>query len=160
MDVHQLRVEQKAHAASHLGALFKACARRYLDAARLLEVNGSVVDALSQSLYEAIDLAPLLSVYQCSCERYNSELYSPQQDLWGEAQDEPYQRWSRFFHHGLVPTLVADSQSVRNVLRVMGKLPCTNPGQASAALVAEVTNMALPGQVPLPLLGGLPEYLG
>lgn len=64
-----------------------------------------------------------------------------------------------FIHHAFAPVLVADARAVRNVLRVMGTLPCAYPEQASVALVAEVMNMALPGQVPLPLLGALPGDL-
>ena len=38
----------------------------------------------------------------------------------------------------------------------MGKLSCAYPEPASAALVAEIINMTLPGQVPFPLLSTLP----
>lgn len=64
-----------------------------------------------------------------------------------------------FIHHAFAPVLVADARAARNVLRVMGTLPSAYPEQASAVLVAEVMNMALSGQVPLPLplLGAFQE---
>jgi len=58
MDVHQLRREQNTHAASHLNALYQVCARRYVDAANLLEIGGTVIDEIRQSLYQTIDLTP------------------------------------------------------------------------------------------------------
>lgn len=156
MDVHQLRREQHAHAASHLSALYQACARRYLDAANLLEVGGTVIEGISESLGQAVDLAPLLPLFHHACVRYSDEIHSPQLDLWG---NDAFMLWSRHFHHAFIPRFLSDSRTVRDVLRVMNKLPCNDPLLASEALVAEVVNMTLPGLLPDALQADLPGYL-
>ena len=159
MDVHQLRREQHAHAGSYLSTIYKACASRYLDAARLLEVDGPIIAELRKSTWEAIDFAPLLDVYLSICQRYNNELYSPQMEILEDADSGVFERWSGYFHHAFVPLFVADDRAVRDILRVMKKLPCDYPRQALAALISEVDNMALPTLLPAALQGELPVYL-
>lgn len=63
MDVHQLRGKKGVHAVSHLSALYQACSRRYVDAANLLGVGGTVVDEIHQSRYKTLDLTTLLAVF-------------------------------------------------------------------------------------------------
>lgn len=159
MNVHQLRREQSVHAASHLNALYHACARRYVDAANLLEIGGTVIGEISQSLYQAIDLAPLLPVFWRACERYNDEIYSPQAELWGREQNDAFMQWSRYFHHHFVPAFVSENRTVRDVLRAMRKLPCDDPRLACEALVAEAVNMAVPTLLPGVLRADLPNFL-
>lgn len=159
MDVHQLRHEQGTHVASHLAALYQVCARRYVDAANLLEIGGPVIEGVRQSLYETTDLKPLLPLFRRVCERYNDEVYSPQTELWGSEQNDAFMLWSRYFHHHFVPAFVSENRTVRDVLRAMRKLPCDDPLLAGEALVAEVANMTLPDLLPGALREALPLYL-
>ncbi len=159
MDVHQLRREQSAHAGSHRAALYQACARRYVNAANLLEVGGPDIEQIRQSLYQTIDLAPLLPVFQRACERYNNELFSPQAHLWDDEQNDALLLWSRHFHHVFIPVFVSEDRTVRDVLRGMRKLPCDDTMLTIESLVAETVNMTFPGTLPGALRADLPEYL-
>ena len=46
------------------------------------------------------------------------------------------------------PTLLQDDELVRNVLRALGAIPCTDAKLAVLALTATLTNMTLPAQRP------------
>ncbi|MBA1213925.1 hypothetical protein [Pseudomonas oryzihabitans] len=149
MDVHKLRQEQRAQAGNYISTIYKACVDRYLDAAGLLEVDAPIIDKLHESRWETIDFMPLLDFYLRICERYNNELYSPQIEIFEHASSDVFQRWSYYFNHNLVPVLVADNRAVRDILRVMKKLPCSYPKEAIAALISEVDNMTLRSRFPV-----------
>lgn len=144
MNLQELRHEQHARAGNHLFELYQACARRYVEAADLLEVDGPVIAAIRKSFFGTVYLEPLLDVFQCVCERYNNEIYSPQTDLWDSDPHSDLVEWTRYFHSVFIPVLASKNHLVRDVLRVMDMLPCEDPELAGAALLAEVTNMTLP----------------
>jgi len=69
---------------------------RYVDAANLVEIGGTVVEEIRQSLYQTIDPTPLLPGFWRACERYDDEIYSPQVELCGSEQDDAFMLWSRY----------------------------------------------------------------
>lgn len=141
MGVQELYAAQRAHAARYLTDLYQLCARRYIEAARLLEINSPYFDNLSRSLSGRIDVGPLLEIYLLACKRYNNEIYSPQIDLWSSIEHDPLVKWSEFYHQKLKTVWARNDYFVRNVLRVIRAIPCNDLESAHAALKAEVTNM-------------------
>ena len=150
MHIDELRATQRERAASMLRTLIMACQRKFLKAAHLLEIRSPTLDALASFGVRAlVDHEPLLAPMAVLAERYVEHFFSPQGDLAlepGQRQDE---KWDRYFHHVLLPHLLADDGAVRDVLRAVRALPSREAGQAASALHHLFTEMTLPETQPL-----------
>ncbi len=121
------------------------CRTRFLDAAALLEWNTSGMPALSSlGVRTAVDTWPLAAAYSLLCERYIDAFYDPQRQLLPAPGDAPDERWMHYFMHRLKPALVADDAVVRNLLRVVGGLPCRSRDEAAQSLYQCCEEMTLP----------------
>jgi hypothetical protein len=58
-------------------------------------------------------------------------------------------KWSSHFHHHLVPQLLQINDVVRNVLRAVRLLPCTDSHAATTALTQCFTELTLPQTAPM-----------
>jgi hypothetical protein len=130
-----------------MSSLLQSCEIRYLDAARLLEVDGVVIDGIGEARARGqTDLSPLIPAWTVICSRYLSEVFSLQVDLF-DPEDEKFIRpWSEFLYQRLFPVLVTHDGFVRDLLRVVDLLPCRSKADASASLVTELTEMTFPSR--------------
>lgn len=130
--------------------LIMACRRKFLKAAYLLQIRSPALDALASfGVKASLDHEALLAPMAVLAERYVEQFFSPQGDLTlepGQRQDE---KWDRYFHHVLLPHLLADHDAVRDVLRAVRALPSREPAQAASALFHLFTEMTLPQTQPL-----------
>lgn len=150
MHTNELRAFQRERAASMLLTLIMACRSKFLKAAHLLEVHSPALDALASfGVGTPVDHEPLLEPMAVLTERYVEQFYSPQEDLAlepGQRQDE---KWTRYFHHVLMPHLLANDNVVRDVLRAVRALPSRDHAQAPSALLHYFAEMTLPETRPL-----------
>lgn len=149
MHIDEFRAAQRDLASQALSSLLNASRRKFLNAARLLELRGPVIQQVEAHGLESVNLWSLMNMYTVACERYCKEIFSPQIEIFfnpGDAQDV---KWSRYFHHILVPNLLQDDVFVRNVLRATMALPSQNARGASEALVQHLMEMTLPSTRPL-----------
>lgn len=144
MNVDDFQQAQRSNAAQNLHALFMSCRRKFLNAARLLELRGAEIENLREWGYKSVDLWPLMNMYSVVCDRYTDAFYSPQAKLFANPADAQDEKWGRYFHHVLVPHLLLEDEFVRNVLRAMMAIPCKSPQLARDALVQHVSEMTLP----------------
>lgn len=96
-----------------------------------------------------LDHGALLAPMAVLAERYVEQFFSPQEDLPLEPGQQQDEKWDRYFHHVLLPHLLADDDAVRDVLRAVRALPSQEPAQAAAALRHLFTEMTLPETQPL-----------
>lgn len=147
MNAEDLRVAQQEAAVSLLGSLMRACQRRYLASARLLEVPLPAIDRLIDFGFKSrVSLWPLMPAYEVVCTRYRARFYSPHMPLLPEPDRAPDQAWLSWYYHMLLPELVRDDSVVRNVLRCLGGLPCASPEDAAAAIKQHFAEMMLPSR--------------
>ena len=150
MHIDEFSAFQRETASSSLFTLVMACRRKFLNAARLLEVSSPALVVLTSFGVSApVDHKPLLHPFAVLTERYVEQFFSPQGDLPlgpGQRQGE---KWERYFHHILLPHLLADDNVVRDVLRTVRALPGREPAQAALALRHIFTEMTLPKSQPL-----------
>lgn len=144
MNVDDFQQAQRSNAAQNLHALFMSCRRKFLNAARLLELRGAEIENLREWGYKSVDLWPLMNMYSVVCDRYTEAFYSPQAKLFANPADAQDEKWERYFHHVLVPHLLLEDEFVRNVLRAMMAIPCKSPQLARDTLVQHVSEMTLP----------------
>jgi hypothetical protein len=133
-----------------LSSLVTQCRDRYLRSAALVELDSDAVERVRALTYEArVDLTPLIGPWVLLCERYRDIKYSPQIPLLPDrAVGEPM-RWTNFVHQRLLPQLIQDDELVRNVLRVLGGLPCASRAEAAVAIRSYVANVFMePDWVP------------
>jgi len=149
MYVEDFQQAQKMHATQKLYSLFMSCQRKFLNAARLLDLRGAQIDSLSESGRKSVDLWPLMNMYSVICDRYTEIFFSHQENLFPNPSDAQDEKWSRYFYHVLVPHLLLENEFVRNVLRAMMVIPCKNHQLARVALVQYVSEMTLPESRPL-----------
>jgi hypothetical protein len=149
MNVDDFQQAQRSNAAQNLHALFMSCRRKFLNAARLLELRGAAIENLRECGHKSVDLWPLMNMYSVVCDRYTDAFFSPQAKLFANPADAQDEKWGRYFHHVLVPHLLLEDEFVRNVLRAMMAIPCKNPQLARDALVQHVSEMTLPETRPL-----------
>ena len=96
-----------------------------------------------------IDLWPLLNPFMVLAERYVAAFFSPQDALFSAPGGKEDERWSRYFHHVLLPHLLQQDELVRNVLRAVRALPCNDPQGAASAVGQLFAEMTLPETAPL-----------
>lgn len=157
MHTNEFLDAQRAMARNALFDLFMSCRRRFLDSAFLLEIQGPTIDKLVDSCVSTeINLLPLMNAYETLASRYTSEYFSPQSVLFHNLEDPEDLKWSKYFYHVLVPTLVQNNIVVRNILRALLVLPSQSAKAASEALEHEFSEMTLPKVAPL----WAPEYAG
>jgi hypothetical protein len=90
-----------------------------------------------------IDVWPLLPQYSILAERYNDHFFSSQELLFpsqGEGQDV---KWTTYFHRVLLPRLVLSDDVVRNVLRALRGIPCSDHQKAGLSLGHQFAEMTL-----------------
>ena len=68
--------------------------------------------------------------------------------LFNDPKESEDAKWSSYFYHTLMPTLVQNDTTVRNVLRALMALPCDSPKAAADALCHEFNEMTFPTQPP------------
>ena len=124
------------------------CRRKFINAANLLEIRGPVINKLRDFGFDRINLWPLMGMFKVVCERYIEEFYTGQEELFERHLGGQDMKWSRYWHHVLVPNLLQDDDFVRNVLRAMMAIPCKSPKQAGDALIQIILEMTLPETKP------------
>ena len=150
MHVDDFREMQRAGAMPCLSSLFDACRRKFLNAANLLEVRSPAIEPLrSVGTETRIDLWPLLNPFMVLAERYVAAFFSPQDALFPVPGGKEDERWSRYFHHVLLPHLLQHDELVRNVLCAVHALPCANPQGAASAVGHFFAKLTLPETAPL-----------
>lgn len=149
--IEQLASYQSEGARTALFALFGCCRRRVVRALELLEISGRRRTAIGRvGVTDAVDLAALLSPWDVVCRRYRSELYDPQIDMFvPNGEQQPFRAWDSFVHHKFIPSVVREDETVRNVLRAVGAMPCRSGDDAVMALVHRFSEMALPDTPPI-----------
>jgi hypothetical protein len=148
--VDDFREMQRAGAMPCLSSLFDACRRKFLNAANLLEVRSPAIERLrSVGSDTRIDLWPLLNPFMVLAERYVVAFFSPQDSLFPTPGGKEDERWSRYFHHVLLPHLLQHDELVRNVLRAVHALPGNDPQSAASAIAQFFAEMTLPETAPL-----------
>lgn len=150
MHVQDFREKLRAGATDNLADLFRACRSRFLDAANLLELRSPAIDKLRDAGYSEhpVDLWPLLRQFEVLTERYVDAFFSSQDALFPNPGDEQDVRWSRYFHHVLLPHLLQNDELVRNVLRAVRALPCNDSPGAASAVGQYFAEMTLPETAP------------
>lgn len=148
MYIEDFQQAQRSGATQDLYALFMSCRRKFLNAARLLELRGAVVEKLNEYGSRTVDLWPLMSMYNVVCDRYTEVFFSAQEALFPNPADGQDAKWRRYFHQVMVPHLLQDDEFVRNVLRAMMAIPCKSPQLAGDAIVQRVVEMTLPDTAP------------
>ena len=104
MHIDEFREFQREGATYNLASLVMACRRKFLNAARLLEVRSQVIDRLSSFGVDAgVDPWPLLGPFTVLAERYVERFFSPQDNLFQDPMERQDEKWGKYFHHVLVP---------------------------------------------------------
>lgn len=146
----ELLVAQSSHRASALAGLVSSCRERFLQSARLLEIESPVIALLRErGDNEAAELGPLLPLWQVICNRYRTELYDPQITFFVDPATQVRDEWQGFFHYRLLPRLLESDEFLRNVLRAVGWLPCESSTGAADALRQHAAEMTLPSSTPV-----------
>lgn len=149
MHIDRFRACQRAGARSQLHSLIMSCRRRFLDAARLLEVRSPAIEKLAAfGVSSSVDVWPLLSPFLVLAERYVEHFFTPQLFLFPDPAEQQDEIWNRYFYHVLEPHLVIEDEVVRNVLRAVHALPCKQPEDAATALTHYFNEMTLPESRP------------
>jgi hypothetical protein len=105
MHIDEFRKFQREGATSNLVSLVMTCRRKFLNAARLLEVRTTAIVRLSSfGLDAAADNWPLLGPFTVLAERYVERFFSPQDSLFRDPMERQDEKWGKYFHHVLVPT--------------------------------------------------------
>src|SRR5690554_5481110 len=115
---------QKAHEGQYIGRLVHDSVQRYLRAAALLQIDSEVLDNMRDFVRNEFYISPLRPLYQVICERYNKEVFNPQTDFWVDPEVNMLAGWRRYYLERIVPAFTENHESIRNVLSVMGLLPC------------------------------------
>ena len=150
MNAEDLRQVCRDHSTMMLYAWVMECRTRFLAAAALLEWQTPEIVALAGVGKKVrVDTWPLVAMYSMLCERYIDAFYDPQRQLMPTPGDAPDEKWMAYFMHSLKPTLVADGAVVRNMLRVVGGLPCRSREEAAQSLYQHCEEMTLPGCEPI-----------
>ena len=145
MHIDEFRSFQRESAPHNVFSLVMTCRRKFLNAARLLELRGDAIDKLASFDVEApVDVWPLIGPFSALTERYATQLFLPQESLFQEPSEKQDEKWGKYFHHVLVPQLIASDEVVRNVLRAVRALPSRQPAQATVALSQHFAEMTLP----------------
>ena len=149
MHIDEFRKFQREGSPSNLIGLVMACRRRFLNAARLLEVRSPAIDRLSSfGVDAAVEYWPLLGPFSVIAERYVERFFSPQDTLFRDPADIEDEKWARYFHHVLVPHMLTNDEVVRTVLRAVHALPSAHPEHAARALSQYFAETTLPDTSP------------
>jgi len=150
VNAEDLRQACREQGSVWLHSLVAECRMRFLDAAALMEWQSSGIATLtSLGVRTAVDTWPLVAMYSMLCERYIDAFYDPQRQLMPTPGDAPDEKWMAYFFYRLRPALVADGVVVRNMLRVVGGLPCRSREEAAQSLYQHCEEMTLPGCEPI-----------
>lgn len=150
MHVDEFRKYQREGATANLFSLVMSCRRKFLNAARLLELNSQSIDRLSAfGVSTPIDLWPLLNPFIDLTERYVEHFFSPQDNLFHTHMERQDEQWSKYFHQILVPHVLANDEAVRNILRAVRALPSKDPEKAALALSNYFKETTLPETWPV-----------
>jgi hypothetical protein len=144
MRIDELPQLQRTSSRDCIHSLIITCWRRYRDAARLIGNAGPVAVGLEDWGYKTIDLSPLAPAYETLCRRYIDDCFSGQELLFGSLDDAPGAKWTKYFHHRIIPSLSVEDEFARNVLRATGCLQCHQRSKAIECLVHHISEMTLP----------------
>lgn len=149
MNADALRQVCRDHATQLIFAWVMECRGRFLAAAALMEWRTPELASLTALGQQSrVDTWPLVAAYSLLCERYIEALYDPQRQLIPRPGDAPDEKWMAYFLHTLRPALLANDDAVRNILRVVGGLPCRSREEAAQSLHQACEEMSLPGCAP------------
>lgn len=127
-----------------LSSLVDQSRGKFLHAANLLQVYSPIITQLRNKT-DGVQLWPLLPFYQSLCERYIENFFSPQLDLIDLIKEGADQKWEQYFFWVLVPDLLRQDDLVRNILKAVGLLSCSDPNRASQSLTYYADEIVLPG---------------
>jgi hypothetical protein len=149
MHVDEFRRYQREGATANLFSLVMSCRRKFLNAARLLELNSNYIESLSDfGVSDTVDLWPLLNPFIDLTERYVEHFFSSQDNLFHLHMERQDEQWSKYFHQILIPHLLANDEVVRNILRAVRALPSKNPDDAVISLNHYFKETTLPETAP------------
>ena len=104
MHIDEFRSFQREGATHNVFNLVMTCRRKFLNAARLLELRSDAMDELASFGVDApVDVWPLPGPFSVLPERYTTQFFSPQENLFQEPSEKQDQKWGKYFHHVLVP---------------------------------------------------------
>ena len=125
-----------------------ACGRRFLDAARLLDIENSSIVELREFLEHGFWVPQFYPAYDAVAERFIYETDWAQMDAFEPERELVERRWIEFFQESLVPKLLDDDEFVRNVLRVEKILPVRDKHKAIDAIVVKMAGVTFPSNDP------------
>lgn len=129
--------------------LIRECCYRFLSAASLLEITGSIINNLQSFYCERIDCTPLNRPHKIILQRYIDEIYSPQLHLIDTAAHQEDRKWHNFYYHKIIPQVISDNQTLKNILRAVKAIPSPSPSQAIDSLCQHFSDLTLPDAQPL-----------
>jgi hypothetical protein len=130
-------------------SLVQGAQRRFLSAARLLEIKNQHINQVDDLLIKnPVPLWPFVPALRILETRYFNEVFSPQLSLLEPNLPED-QMWSQFFHWKLLPHLLREDYVVRSVLRLSGALPCSSLNDVAHSLATYFSEITLPSRPPL-----------
>ncbi len=149
MTTKRIEQLQEDHAAQAINSLVMTCRARFIRSADLVGIRGPAIDHLQRlGLQESINVVPLMNAWLYLCKRYRAERYDPQQNLFRNSETELEELWGKFVYHELIPQLLREDELVRNILRAVRGLPCTDPDKAAEAVYQYFLEMTLPAMSP------------
>jgi hypothetical protein len=145
MTLGEFELVQREDRREALFSLLENCIMKYLLAASLVGVGGPIIERIRNAKCKGkVDLAPLLPAWELISERYRRERFDPQPGLFKEHGADVLERWAKFLHWELFPSLLSENEFVRNVLRASGLLPCHSKDGSITAICHHLTEMSLP----------------
>jgi len=141
----KLEIHQKESWAAYLGTLVDICARKYLAAADLVNLDLFDHPKLYDYKNQRINLFPIQNIWEPVCIKYNRYHSGEQGDIF-IGMDAPEILFSNYIHWKLWPALTEDNEFVRNILRAVDILISTDPSGAAEALKIMIENHRMPGK--------------
>ena len=143
-----LRFIQSINRDSLLRFLVAACGRRFLEAARLLDIENASIAELREFLDHGFWVPQFYPAYDAVAERFIYETDWAQMDAFEPEKELVERRWIEFFQESLVPKLLDDDEFVRNVLRVVNILPVQDKQKAIDAIIVKMAGVTFPSNDP------------
>lgn len=148
MFIYEFREVQRHSSTQMLSSLIGSCRSKFINAARLMELQGPLIEGVLAHGRVSVELWPLTNMYRVVCDRYCETFFSPQLEMFPRPGETQAVRWSQYFYWVLLPHLLEGHTFVRNVLRATMAIPSKSPQDAGEALVQQLTEMELPSSRP------------
>jgi len=142
------QLDMMPSATSHMLYRFR---ERYLEAARLLEIDNDVTKRLWKTKLDGYHgVNRLIKPYMVLADRYFDELYDPQIDYIYNADVQSDMQWSNYFYHELIPYLLKEDMVVRGALRSLQIIESYDPDSDMDHLCHEFSVMQMPSKAQKP----------